>query len=57
MPALRHWRGVEVLMDGHLCCGGDIVLMAGTHTDAIRMSFDDWFEMVNPRVECFSDPA
>jgi Ala-tRNA(Pro) deacylase len=57
MPALRHWRGVEVLMDGNLCCGGDIVLTAGTHTDAIRMRFDDWFEMVNPRVECFSDPA
>src|SRR5262245_28788873 len=45
LPALRHWRGVEVLMDGHLCCGGDILLTAGTHTDAIRVRFDDWFEM------------
>jgi Ala-tRNA(Pro) deacylase len=54
-PAMRHWHGIEVLMDGHLSCDGDIVLPAGTHTDAIRMRFDDWFGMVNPRVECLAD--
>jgi Ala-tRNA(Pro) deacylase len=56
VPALRHWQGVDVIMDGHLCCGGDIFLLGGTHRDAFRMPFDDWFRMVNPRVECFSEP-
>ena len=44
-------------MDGNLCTRGDIVLLGGTHRDAIRMNFDDWFDMVNPRVEEFSEPA
>lgn len=56
IPALRHWRGVEVIMDGHLCVDGDIVIPGGTHRDAVRMRFDDWFAMVNPRVECLSEP-
>lgn len=56
MPALRHWRGVEVMMDGHLRVADDIVIPAGTHRDAVRMNFDDWFEMVNPRVEMFTEP-
>jgi Ala-tRNA(Pro) deacylase len=56
IPALRHWRGVEVMMDGHLRVPGDIVIPAGTHRDAVRMQFDDWFEMVNPRVEMFTEP-
>jgi Ala-tRNA(Pro) deacylase len=57
LPALRHWRDVELIMDGHLTCAGDIVLLGGTHRDAIRMNFDDWFAMVNPRVELISEPA
>jgi Ala-tRNA(Pro) deacylase len=57
IPALRHWRGVDVMMDGHLSGNGEILIVGGTHCDAIRMRFDDWFEMVNPRVEMFSEPA
>ena len=57
IPALRHWRGVDVLMDGHLCRDGDILIQGGTHCDAIRMRFDDWFEMVQPRLELLSEPA
>jgi Ala-tRNA(Pro) deacylase len=57
IPALRHWGGVEVLMDGNLCSGGDVVILGGTHRDAVRMGFDDWFAMVAPRVELFSEPA
>jgi len=56
IPALRHWRGVEVIMDGHLRTKGDILIQGGTHRDAIRMRFDDWFELVNPRVELLSQP-
>lgn len=57
IPALRHWPGVDVLMDGHLECGGDIFILGGTHRDAVRMQFDDWFDMVNPRVELLSEPG
>lgn len=56
IPALRHWQGVEVLMDGYLQTDGDIFILGGTHRDAIRMRFDDWFAMVNPRVELLSEP-
>jgi Ala-tRNA(Pro) deacylase len=57
IPALRHWRGVEVVMDAYLETDGDIFILGGTHHDAVRMRFDDWFEMVRPRVEGFSEPA
>ncbi|HJZ58531.1 MAG TPA: YbaK/EbsC family protein [Gemmataceae bacterium] len=57
VPAMRHWEGVDVMMDGQLCCGGDIYILGGTHRDAIRMQFDDWFAMVSPRVESFTDPS
>ena len=57
IPALRHWRGVDVLMDGNLVGAGNIIILGGTHQDAIRMKFDDWFEMVDPRVEEFSEPV
>jgi Ala-tRNA(Pro) deacylase len=57
IPALRHWRDVEVIMDGYLRVDGDIIIQGGTHRDAIRMRFDDWVAMVNPRVELLSEPA
>jgi Ala-tRNA(Pro) deacylase len=56
IPALRHWPGVDVLMDGHLSCDGDIFILGGTHRDALRVCFDDWFGLVGPRVELFSEP-
>jgi Ala-tRNA(Pro) deacylase len=56
-PALRHWRGVEVIVDGHLANDGDILILGGTNCDAVRMRFNDWFEMVAPRVELLSEPA
>jgi len=56
IPALRHWQGVPVLMDGHLRCDGDFFILGGTHRDAIRMRFDDWFGLVNPCVELLSEP-
>jgi Ala-tRNA(Pro) deacylase len=57
LPALRHWRGVEVIADAHLPSDGDIFILGGTHRDAVRMAFDDWFELVRPRVELLSEPA
>ena len=55
IPALRHGKGVDVIMDGHLRCDGDIFILGGTHRDALRMRFDDWFALVNPRIELLSD--
>lgn len=57
IPALRHWKGVRVLMDRTLNVEGDIVLQAGTHEDAVRVSFRDWYELVQPQVATFSQPA
>jgi Ala-tRNA(Pro) deacylase len=57
VPALRHWQGVDVLMDRSLDVEGDIVFQAGTHADAIRVNFRDWYEMVNPQVGGFTEPA
>src|SRR5437660_12072455 len=56
IPALPHWRDVEVIMDGHLRVQADIFILGGTHRDALRVPFDDWFAMVNPRVELLSEP-
>lgn len=57
IPPLRHWQDVEVLMDASMDVGvGDILFQAGTHHDAVRLSFRDWFDLVNPRVEEFCEP-
>ena len=44
------------LLGGHLRCDSDIFILGGTHRDAIRMRFDDWFDMVRPCVELLSEP-
>ncbi len=57
IPALRHWRNVRVLMDPSLQVAGDIVLQAGTHQDAVRLNFQDWYELVRPQVATFAEPG
>jgi Ala-tRNA(Pro) deacylase len=57
IPALRHWPQIDVIMDGHLRRDGHILILGGTHRDAVRMRFDDWFDLVQPRVELLSVPA
>jgi Ala-tRNA(Pro) deacylase len=57
VPPLRHWTGVDVVLDRSLQVQGDILFQAGTHEDAIRVSFRDWYEMVRPRTATFSEPA
>lgn len=57
IPPVRHWKDVDVYMDRSLKVDGEIVFHAGTHTDAIRLNFQDWRNMVNPRVATFSEPA
>jgi Ala-tRNA(Pro) deacylase len=57
IPALRHWKGVAVLMDRSLNVEGKILFQAGTHADAVRLNFRDWYELVQPQVATFSAPA
>jgi Ala-tRNA(Pro) deacylase len=57
IPALRHGRDAGVLMDRSLDGQGDILFQAGTHQDAIRLDFRDWYEMVQPQKATFAEPA
>ncbi|MSR30951.1 MAG: YbaK/EbsC family protein [Gemmataceae bacterium] len=54
IPPLKHWEGVEVIMDASMKVEGDILFQGGTHRDGIIMDFDDWFSLVKPRVENFT---
>ncbi len=55
IPPLRHWKDVTVLMDASMSNARDLVFQAGTHQDAVRLKFQDWLELVNPRVEFFTE--
>jgi len=55
IPALRDGRDIPVLMDRALNVDGPILFQAGTHADAVRLNFRDWYEMVNPQVATFSE--
>jgi hypothetical protein len=41
-------------MDTSMQVPGDIILQGGTHCDAVRMRFSDWFNLVQPRIASFS---
>jgi len=56
IPPLCHWKDVEVLMDATMQVEGDLFFQAGTHQDIIRLKFEDWFHLVKPRVESFTEP-
>jgi Ala-tRNA(Pro) deacylase len=57
IPPLRHWPKVDVVMDRLLNLEGNILFQAGTHADAIRLNFQDWYQLVNPQVATFSEPG
>jgi Ala-tRNA(Pro) deacylase len=57
VPPLRHWPEVPIVMDKSMKVRGEILLQAGTHSDAVSVCFDDWFNLVHPRVESFSVAA
>jgi Ala-tRNA(Pro) deacylase len=57
VPPLRHWQGVDVVVDRSLQVEGDILFQAGTHADAVRLNFRDWYELVRPQVASFREPA
>jgi Ala-tRNA(Pro) deacylase len=55
-PPLRHWKDVTVLMDASMSSASELVFQAGTHEDAIRLNFQDWFRLVGPLVGAFTQP-
>lgn len=57
IPPLDHWVNVPILVDRSLEVEGDIILQAGTHEDAIRLNFADWYDMVRPRMASFTEMA
>lgn len=56
IPALRHWKEVEVIMDETMRTDGEIVLQGGTHQDTVQLKFNDWYQMVQPRIGFFTEP-
>jgi Ala-tRNA(Pro) deacylase len=46
--------GQSVYVDQHLAGPGDIVFSGGSHTDAVRVAYDDFVRVVRPTVGDFS---
>jgi len=55
VPPLRHWMDVSMMMDPSMRVPGEMIFQAATHTDAMRVPFEAWFQMVRPRVESFTE--
>jgi Ala-tRNA(Pro) deacylase len=51
MPPFGNLYGLPTYVDSHLAQQDYIVFEAGTHTDAIKMSYRDYEKIVKPHVE------
>src|SRR5215472_3640591 len=51
MPPFGDLYGLQTYVDKHLAEQDYIVFEAGTHTDAIKMSYSDYEKIVKPKVE------
>lgn len=49
-PPFGHLYGLEVYVDKFLETDEDIFFNAGTHTDVIKMNFEDFLDLVHPKV-------
>jgi Ala-tRNA(Pro) deacylase len=56
MPPLGPLYGQRVFIDQALAGAGDIVFDAGSHSDAVRMTYDDFARVVHPFVGDFGRP-
>jgi Ala-tRNA(Pro) deacylase len=54
MPPFGHFYGIRVLADSSLAANDFIVFQAGTHEDAIKMSYADFQRLEQPRVARFA---
>jgi Ala-tRNA(Pro) deacylase len=51
MPPFGNLYGLTTYVDNNLAKEDYIVFEAGTHTDAIKMSYSDYDKIVKPKVE------
>jgi Ala-tRNA(Pro) deacylase len=56
MPPLGNIFDVPVYCDANLSRNHEIDFNAGTHDETIRMKFDDYKKLVNPRMVHFAQP-
>lgn len=56
MPPLGPLYGQAVFVDEALAAGVEIVFDAGSHSDAVRMTYDDFARVVHPFVGDFGRP-
>jgi Ala-tRNA(Pro) deacylase len=54
MPPFGNLYGLPTYVDEHLAEQDYIVFEAGTHTDAIKMSYSDYEKIVRPKVDDFA---
>jgi Ala-tRNA(Pro) deacylase len=54
MPPFGHLYGMTTYVDQSLSDTGDIVFEAGTHSDAVKMSFADYQRLAKPQVADFA---
>jgi Ala-tRNA(Pro) deacylase len=54
MPPFGTLYGQAVFVDQAICDDAEIVFNAGTHTDAIRMRYQDFDRLVHPTVGTFA---
>lgn len=52
-PPIGSMYGIETMLDESLCRQDEVILQAGTHNDAVRMSFQDYVQITRPRVARF----
>jgi Ala-tRNA(Pro) deacylase len=54
MPPFGNLYGMEVFMAESLSANDEIAFNAGSHTEVIKMKFDDFERLVNPKVVSFT---
>ena len=54
-PPFGSLYGVDTLVDRSLAQSEEIVFNAGSHTDAVRMKYADYANLVKPRVGSFGE--
>jgi Ala-tRNA(Pro) deacylase len=57
MPPFGNFYDIPVYAASALSEDEEIVFNAGTHTDAIRMSYNDYIRLVDPNIVNFSYPV
>ena len=50
MPPFGNLYGMDVYLEPHLATGGEIAFNAGSHTELIRMAYEDYARLVHPRL-------